>query len=100
MLGFKFGRFVDIDQDTKNMARVDVAKIRVSTDSVNLIDSAISVMVLGKKFIIRVVEHVGDVVDRVDSRPCFTVQNLNEHSCHGSDEDGSRAVEGVQASEE
>jgi hypothetical protein len=100
MLGFKFGTFIDIDHGTKNMDRVDVAKIKVSTDALKLIDSAISVMVLGQKFTIRVVEQVGEGVVRLDPRTCNIVQNLNEPSCNGSDDDGSRSAVGGQVSEE
>jgi hypothetical protein len=99
MVGFKFGRFIDTDLDTKNMSRVDVAKIRIATNSPVVIDSVISVLVLGKKFVIRVVEDVGGVEERSFSCSGNEVHNLNDRSCNDSDEEGSLVAMDVQGSE-
>jgi hypothetical protein len=100
MLGFKFGRFIDTDIDTKDMSRLDVAKIKIATNSPVVIDSVITVLVLGKKFAIRVVEDVGGTEERSNSRPGNEVRILNDRSCNGSEAEGSLAAMGVQGSEE
>jgi hypothetical protein len=100
MVGFKFGRFIDTDLDTKNMSRVDVAKIRIATNSPVVIDSVISVLVLGKKFVIRVVEDVGGVEERSFSCSGNEVHNLNDRSCNDSNEEGSLVAMDVQGSVE
>ncbi|KAK2444919.1 polyadenylate-binding protein RBP45 [Trifolium repens] len=90
-IGFKFGKFIDIDSGTKSMLRGDVAKIQIETDSPKLIDSSISVVVLGKKFMIRVVEEVGGVVEEVRSEGGGCCRMVDDRSCNGSG-DGSMAV--------
>jgi hypothetical protein len=50
-IGYKFGKFIDTDRDTKNMLRGDVAKIQIVTESLKLIDSSFSVVVLGKNLL-------------------------------------------------
>jgi hypothetical protein len=58
-VGFKYGTYIEVDSATKIMQRGDVARIKMVTDLSILIDSNITVAVLGKKFVIRVVEEVG-----------------------------------------
>jgi hypothetical protein len=69
-VGFKFGSFIDTDLATKKMLRGDVARIKITTDSQSIIDSSISIMVLGKKYVIRVMEDVGGVLE--ENRVRFT----------------------------
>jgi hypothetical protein len=88
-IGYKFGKFIDTDRDTKNMLRGDVAKIQIVTESLKLIDSSFSVVVLGKNFVIRVVEDVGGVVEEVGC--CGGCKAVDDRSCNGFGE-GSLAV--------
>jgi hypothetical protein len=76
-LGFKFGTFIEIDEDTKIMARGDVARIKIATQSCKMIDSTLSVSVLGDKFGIRVMEEVGAL--RVEEVRCCV-------GCHKEEE--------------
>ncbi|KAK2418637.1 hypothetical protein QL285_040814 [Trifolium repens] len=69
-IGFKYGTYIGIDSGTKNMERGDVARIKIDTESVKLIDSSIMVVILGVKFCIRVMEEAGGLV-------------LEENSCCG-----------------
>ncbi|MCH83309.1 hypothetical protein A2U01_0004128, partial [Trifolium medium] len=58
-LAFKFGSFIDIDASTKEMRRGDVARVKIATKRDKMIDSSMAILVLGQKFIIRVVEENG-----------------------------------------
>ncbi|KAK2449805.1 zinc finger CCCH domain-containing protein [Trifolium repens] len=91
-LGFKFGSYVETDENTKKMLRGDVAKIRITTDSPSLIDSSISVMVLEKKFVIRVLEDPGGGV--ASGRRCGKRCEVDdeEQSCIGSGDGRSVAA--------
>jgi hypothetical protein len=93
-LGFKFGTFVEVDLNTKNMMRGDVARIKIATDASKVIDSSISVVVLGVKFVIRVVEDVGGLCLE-DVRCCGScVREVDTRSLNGSG-DGNSAAEEV-----
>jgi hypothetical protein len=93
-LGFKFGTFVEVDLNTKNMMRGDVARIKIATDASKVIDSSISVVVLGVKFGIRVVEDVGGLCLE-DVRCCGScVREVDTRSLNGSG-DGNSAAEEV-----
>jgi hypothetical protein len=98
-LGFKFGSFIEIDNPTKNMTRVDVARIKVVTEALKLIDSYISVSILDKIFVIRVMEDTSSVM--VDELSCCggCGKFSDETSGNGSD-DGERQVVGEEVSEE
>jgi hypothetical protein len=54
-LAFKFGRFIDIDEDTKNLNRCDVARVRILTGERRLVDAVMAVKMLGQRYDIRVV---------------------------------------------
>ncbi|WJX64337.1 hypothetical protein P8452_49133 [Trifolium repens] len=97
-LGFKFGTFIETDNPTKNMTRVDVAKIKVATDALKMIDSSISVSILDKTFDIRVMEETGSAtVDEL--RCCGGCGNFSdETSGHGSD-DGELPAVGEEENE-
>jgi hypothetical protein len=58
-LAFKFGRFLEVDEKTKTMARCDAARVRILTGERKLIDATMAVKVLGQRFDIRVVEELG-----------------------------------------
>ncbi|MCH82393.1 DUF4283 domain protein [Trifolium medium] len=67
-LAFKFRSFVEVDYSTKNMLRGDVARIKIVTDRPTCVDSSFVISVLGKKFVVRVMEEVGGVAD--DASAC------------------------------
>jgi hypothetical protein len=69
-IGFKFGSFVEADLSTKNMVRGDLARIRITTDKMMVIDSSVSITVLGKKFVIRVMEELGGATEDGDEQRC------------------------------
>jgi hypothetical protein len=56
---YKYGTFIRVDDATKHLMRVDVARIKVSTSNEKLIDSSLKIMVLGQKFVIKVLEVTG-----------------------------------------
>jgi hypothetical protein len=58
-LAFKFGRFIEVDEDTHQFKRCDVARVKVVTKDSKLIDSSMAVKVRGKRFDIRVMEEWG-----------------------------------------
>jgi hypothetical protein len=58
-LAFKFGRFIEVDEDTQQFKRCDVARVKVVTKDIKLIDSSMAVKVRGKRFDIRVMEEWG-----------------------------------------
>jgi hypothetical protein len=91
-LGFKFGTFIKVDDSTKELLRGDVARIKVATTLPMKIDSSVTVSVLGKKFLIKVMEEVGKVEE---DRVCCCVRGLPEqenHSQVGGGDGGSVAA--------
>jgi hypothetical protein len=58
-LAFKFGRFVAMDDTTRNFKRCDVARVKVLTAQKAIIDASMAVKVLGRRFDIRVIEELG-----------------------------------------
>jgi hypothetical protein len=62
-IAFKFGVFTEVDLSTKNLLRGDFARIKVVNNKQTTIDSSMAIKVLGKKFIIRVMEEGGVAVD-------------------------------------
>jgi hypothetical protein len=58
-LAYKYGTFITVDDATKHLMRADVARIKVSTSNEKLIDSSLKIMVLGQKFVIKVLEVTG-----------------------------------------
>jgi hypothetical protein len=58
-LAYKHGTFITVDDATKHLMRVDVARIKVSTSNEKFIDSSLKIMVLGQKFVIKVLEVTG-----------------------------------------
>jgi RNA recognition motif-containing protein len=66
-IAFKYGRFIGVDDSTKEMRRCDVARIKIITNDKAAIDSTMAVKVLGKRFDIRILEEVGEVLafDRI-----------------------------------
>jgi hypothetical protein len=62
-LAFKFGRFIDIDEDTKNLNRCDVARVRILTGERRLVDAVMAVKMLGQRYDIRVVEENGGALE-------------------------------------
>ncbi|GAU19605.1 hypothetical protein TSUD_383000 [Trifolium subterraneum] len=62
-LAFKFGRFIEVDEQTKQMKRCDTARIKILTGERKLVDSYMAVKVQGQRFDIRVVEVIGGWLD-------------------------------------
>jgi hypothetical protein len=58
-LAYKHGTFITVDDATKHLMRADVARIKVSTSNEKFIDSSLKIMVLGQKFVIKVLEVTG-----------------------------------------
>jgi hypothetical protein len=58
-----------VDNTTLHILRDDIAWVKVATMTTNLIDSSVTVAVLGQKFIIKVVEDNGRW--REDVRKCY-----------------------------
>lgn len=63
VLGGKFGTFVDFDEETACRKRLDVARIKISTDRWKFIDEVVAIKVVGVVFNLWVVED-----RRVDGR--------------------------------
>lgn len=72
----QFGRFVNVDDSTESKERLDVARVMVSSNSLNQINKAFKVRIDGKVFSIRVVEEA-----------ICSCKNSNDED----DEDGSDA---------
>jgi hypothetical protein len=53
-IAFKHGRFLEVDDSTKEMKRCDVARIKILTNDKAAIDTSMAVKVLGKRFDIRI----------------------------------------------
>jgi hypothetical protein len=98
-LAFKFGRFIEVDQMTRNMTRCDVARIRVLTGERKLIDSSFAVKVLGKRFDIRVVEENGGCMEEGGCRVMAVVSGGEASSKASSDGGNSVVAEVVGFSE-
>jgi hypothetical protein len=99
-IGFKFGTFVGTDQSTKLLVRGDMARINITTEKMQLIDSSVSVTVMGKKFVIRVVEESGGEMVSDDDRSRREVDGArlgDDQSSKGSVEGGPimAAVQGL-----
>jgi hypothetical protein len=62
-VAFKYGRFIEVDEQTKDMMRCDFARIRILTGEKRIIDTSMAVKVQGTVFEIRVVEEIGGSVD-------------------------------------
>ncbi|GAU40168.1 hypothetical protein TSUD_292720 [Trifolium subterraneum] len=62
-LAFKFGRFIDIDEQTKLMSKCDVARVKILSGESRLIDASMAVKVQGQRFDIRIVEESGGWTD-------------------------------------
>ncbi|GAU43006.1 hypothetical protein TSUD_187270 [Trifolium subterraneum] len=58
-VAFKFGRFIEIDEQTKLMLRCDVARVKILLGELKLIDSSLAIKVQGQRFDIRIVEETG-----------------------------------------
>ncbi|GAU21269.1 hypothetical protein TSUD_286790 [Trifolium subterraneum] len=79
-LDFMYGRFIEIDDNTAQLMRCDVARVKVVTKELKIIDSVMVVKVRGKRFKIRVIEETGDWLSR-SSEQEVVIQNagrLNE----------------------
>jgi hypothetical protein len=88
-LGFKFGTFVDVDPDTKNLVRGDVARIKVVTELPYLVNSSITISVLEKKFVIRVLEEAGRIEQGGGNVGCRCSFDQCDRSINGSGGGGS-----------
>jgi hypothetical protein len=98
-IGFKFGTFVGVDAVTKNMERGDIARINILTDKLHLIDSSLAVFVLGKKFVIRIMEEVGGGrEDEMDRRCCGDCARWREEPSVKGSFDGGSAMAAVAGS--
>ncbi|MCI19365.1 hypothetical protein A2U01_0040521, partial [Trifolium medium] len=62
-LAFKYGRFIEIDENTMQIKRCDVARVKIVTKKLKVIDSVMAVKVGDKRFEIRVIEETGDWSD-------------------------------------
>jgi hypothetical protein len=86
-LGFKFGTFIEVDSDTNQMLRGDLARIKITTEKLLLIDSSVTVSVLGKHFEIYVVEEGAArvVSDRICCDGCkgWRGEGTNKQSIDG-----------------
>jgi hypothetical protein len=82
-LAFKFGRFIEVDDSTKQFSRCDVGRVKIVTTEKSLIDSTMAVKVLGRRFDIRVMEEVG-------SDPCVH-EKLHRRGENWPEEVSSRA---------
>ncbi|MCH93579.1 DUF4283 domain protein, partial [Trifolium medium] len=99
-IAFKYGTFIEVDTTTKIMARGDLARIKIVTDKPLLIDANITILVLGKKFVIKVMEEGSDANDE---RPkcCGGCSERREVvSSRGSVDGGSALAVIVGSSEE
>ncbi|MCH92656.1 hypothetical protein A2U01_0013596, partial [Trifolium medium] len=82
------------------MMRGDLARIKIATDKLKIIDSSMAIMVIGKKFVIKVIEEVGEVVDG-ELRCCGGCVGWREGvSSRGSVDGGSVMAVAVGSSED
>ncbi|GAU25569.1 hypothetical protein TSUD_260030 [Trifolium subterraneum] len=65
-MAFKFGRFIEVDEITKQFKRCDMARIKVVTSEKKVIDASMAVKVLGRRFDIRVIEETGGGLENGD----------------------------------
>ncbi|GAU09987.1 hypothetical protein TSUD_393040 [Trifolium subterraneum] len=68
-LAFKYGRFIEIDANTSNLKRCDVARVKIVTKNPKLIDSVMVVKVCDQRFEIKVLEESGNWSE--DGRGCL-----------------------------
>jgi hypothetical protein len=96
-VGFKYGTYLDVDPDTRSMQRGDVARIKIDTDLPRLVDSNVTVAVLGVKFVIRVVEEIGGLEGEGSEKCGRCSMKIDDGSNIGSGDEGSAVaiVEGL-----
>jgi len=86
------GRFIHADECTVNKARLDYARILVSTSHLEILNTTSECVIDGKKYVIKLVEEWGYVLGEdafmteVDSSP--------EESCNPNDDVGLEEVQG------
>ncbi|PNY14140.1 hypothetical protein L195_g010814 [Trifolium pratense] len=88
----KFGSFVDMDSSTKNMLRLDVARIKIVTDKFSTRDSSMVVFVLDKKFVIKVMEEGGEAAMGDGWRCNGRCEGWTERSSSRGSVDGEAAM--------
>jgi hypothetical protein len=98
-LGFKFGTFIETDEDTKQMRRGDVAKVRIETELPGVVDASILISVMGQNFSIRVIEQVGGTGVEGLKFGGEGAKAMEELSCVGSGDGGSLVAVAVGESE-
>ncbi|MCH92530.1 endonuclease/exonuclease/phosphatase family protein, partial [Trifolium medium] len=91
-VAFKYGVFIEVDSSTKNMLRGDMARIKIVTKKLTLIDSSMTISVLGKNFVIRVMEEGGVGNEEVVSCSCRCKLWRDVVSSRGSADGGSVAA--------
>ncbi|MCH85195.1 DUF4283 domain protein [Trifolium medium] len=99
-LGFKFGNFVEMDSSTTSMLRLDVARIKIITDKLPIIDSTMVVSVLDKKFVIRVIEEGGEAVGIGGWRCDGRCEGWHERTSSRGSADGGSVMAVVEGSSE
>jgi hypothetical protein len=88
-VAFKFRLFADVDHETRNMLRGDMARIKIVTNKLSVIDFSMVVSVLGKKFVIRVMEEVWAMDVNGESKGCRCQMRREITSSKGSMDGGS-----------
>jgi hypothetical protein len=88
-LAFKYGRFLEVDENTKDFKRCDMARVKILTAEKTAIDSYMVVSVLGRRFEIRVFEESGSDNLGVRSIAKREFARPDEQSSRASGEEGS-----------
>jgi hypothetical protein len=91
-IAFKFGRFIDVDTNTKRLVRCDTARVSIVTSENKLIDSCLLVTVRGKRFQIRVIEETGGVTIERRLGGVFSEGREDDVSSKASSDGGASVV--------
>jgi hypothetical protein len=88
-VAFKHGKFIDVDPSTRDMLRCDYARIKIVINKLALIDASMTVKVLGKNFVIKVMEEIGGNEVVGGRLGCDCARWREEVSSRGSGDGGS-----------
>ena len=89
----EIGRFIQADESTVSKARLDYARVLVSTSQIEILNTTSDYVIDGRKFILKLVEEWGYVLGEDAFLP--EVESSPEASCHPNEDVGVEEVQGA-----